>query len=89
MRAFYLDSTHEDIVIDQRDITDLYEEEQEQKRVLQTALDEANAANRAKSEFLSRMSHDLRTPMNVIMGLSSLALDSVNDPGKLKNLFQT
>lgn len=84
MRAFYLDSTHEDIVIDQRDITDLYEEEQEQKRVLQTALDEANAANRAKSEFLSRMSHDLRTPMNVIMGLSSLALDSVNDPGEIE-----
>ena len=80
MRAFYLDSTHEDIVIDQRDITDLYEEEQEQKRVLQTALNEANAANRAKSDFLSRMSHDLRTPMNVIMGLSSLAMDSVNDP---------
>lgn len=80
MRAFYLDSTHEDIVIARRDITDLYEEELEQKRTLEKALVAATSASRAKSDFLSRMSHDLRTPMNVIMGSASLALDSVNDP---------
>lgn len=43
--------------------------------LLQTALDEAKKANSAKSDFLSRMSHDIRTPMNAIIGLTSLALD--------------
>ncbi len=74
-RAFYLDSTHEDIVIARRDITDLYEEEQAQQRALQAALSEAKSASHAKSDFLSRMSHDLRTPMNVIIGLTSMAMD--------------
>ncbi|MEA4923119.1 MAG: PAS domain-containing protein [Eubacteriaceae bacterium] len=75
-RAYYLDDTKEDIVITCRDITDLYQEEQEQKQILRKALDEAHEANNAKSDFLSRMSHDLRTPMNVIIGLTSLAMDS-------------
>ncbi len=83
-RAFYLDDTHEDIVIARRDITDIYEEEQEQKRTLEAALEAATAANNSKSDFLSRMSHDLRTPMNVIMGLSSLAMDSINDPAEIE-----
>lgn len=47
-------------------------------QLLQQALDGANAANRAKSDFLSRMSHDIRTPMNAIIGLVSLALE---EPG--------
>ncbi|MCI2056596.1 MAG: PAS domain-containing protein [Oscillibacter sp.] len=83
-RAFYLDDTHEDIVIARRDITDLYEEERQQQLVLKKALDEANAANIAKSEFLSRMSHDLRTPMNVIIGLTSLAMDMAGQTGEMK-----
>ncbi|MEA4923118.1 MAG: PAS domain-containing protein [Eubacteriaceae bacterium] len=78
-RAFYLDETHEDIVIARRDITDIYEEEQMQKRRLEAALVAATGANRSKSDFLSRMSHDLRTPMNVIIGSASLAMDSIND----------
>lgn len=84
-RAFYLDGTHEDIVIARRDITDLYEEEQEQKHALEKALTEATDANRAKSDFLSRMSHDLRTPMNVIIGLASLAMDYTDDPKEMEN----
>ena len=83
-RAFYLDSIREDIVVERRDITDIYEEEQKQQRTLQKALDEANAANRAKSEFLSRMSHDLRTPMNVIIGLTSLAMDKATHSSEMK-----
>ncbi len=70
-RAFYLDDTHEDIIIISRDITDLYEEEQRQKNILQQAVDTANAANHAKSDFLSRMSHDMRTPLTAILALSS------------------
>ncbi len=69
-RAFYLDDTREDIVLVRRDITDLYEEEQRRQQTLKDAVDLANAANHAKSEFLSRMSHDMRTPLNAIIALS-------------------
>ena len=75
-RAFYLDETHDNIVIVRRDITESYDKELEQKENLQKALDAANAANEAKSEFLSRMSHDLRTPMNGIVGMTRLVRDS-------------
>lgn len=68
--AFYLDDTHMDVVLSRRDITNLYEEEQHQKEVLQKAVDFANKANLAKSEFVSRMSHDMRTPLNAILALS-------------------
>ncbi len=84
IRAFYLDKTHEDIVIARRDITDLYEEEQEQKRVLEAALEAATIASRSKSDFLSHMSHDLRTPMNVIIGSASLAMDTLDDPKEIE-----
>ena len=50
----------------------------EQKLALQEALKAAEAANKAKTSFLSNMSHEIRTPMNAIIGLDSIAL---NDPG--------
>lgn len=48
------------------------------------ALQTANSANSAKSEFLSSMSHDIRTPMNAIMGITTLMEGSLNDPEKLQ-----
>lgn len=69
-RAFYLDDTREEIVLIRRDITDLYEEEQRQKQRLQSAVDAAVEANHAKSDFLSRMSHDMRTPLNAVLSFS-------------------
>lgn len=47
---------------------------------LQKAIREAESANNAKTDFLSRISHDIRTPMNSIIGLTALAYDEVNDP---------
>lgn len=85
--AFYLDETHEDIVFSDRDITQMFEEEQRQKQLLQNAVDEANRANKAKSDFLSRMSHDMRTPLNGIIGLSELSKDEKN-PEKLRTYLE-
>lgn len=56
------------------------EHEMEQKRQLEDALDSAKSANRAKTRFLSNMSHDIRTPMNAILGFTSLAEQHIGDP---------
>lgn len=49
-------------------------EEQKQKQLLMTAAEEATAANKAKSAFLLSISHDIRTPMNAIIGFTNIAL---------------
>ncbi len=51
------------------------EELEEQHKQLEIAVERAEAANKAKSEFLFNMSHDIRTPMNAILGFSTLALE--------------
>ena len=43
---------------------------------LQVAIQEAQAASRAKSDFLANMSHEIRTPMNAIIGMTELVLDT-------------
>lgn len=75
----YLDKDNELVEMTVTDITDIHEQEEEQKKALEKALKEANVANVAKSEFLSRMSHDIRTPLNAILGLTELAIDEDND----------
>ncbi len=51
---------------------------------LEKAVIEAQNANIAKSEFLSNMSHDIRTPMNAIVGLTTIANDNLDDPLRMK-----
>lgn len=79
-RAYYLDDTHEDIILSRRDITSVYAEEQRQKQMLEEAVAEATRASNAKTEFLSRMSHDMRTPLNAVIGMVELAKDEENNP---------
>lgn len=60
------------------------EREMEHKRELQEALDKANKANNAKSEFLFNMSHDIRTPLNAVLGLAELAKLKKDSEGRLE-----
>lgn len=53
--------------------------EQKMQQQIQDALAEAQAANKAKTSFLNSMSHDIRTPMNAIMGFTELALNHLDD----------
>lgn len=67
------------------DINDMIYIQEEQRRLhdeLETALRQSEQANRAKSDFLSRMSHDIRTPMNAVMGMTQLALECPDTPPK-------
>lgn len=66
----------------------LYSEEKRREKDLMSAADAARRANEAKSEFLSRMSHDIRTPMDVIMGFTNIALQHADDPGKMKECLE-
>ena len=61
---------------------------QELNAKLQIAVENAESANRAKSTFLFNMSHDIRTPMNAIIGYADLASRHSDDPVKLKNYME-
>ena len=67
------------------DDTESYRLQNEQ---LEKALGEAKKANEAKSSFLSRMSHDIRTPLNAILGMSSLALDEIGNEKAVKDYLE-
>lgn len=58
-----------------------------QEQLLRDALAAAKAANNAKSDFLSRMSHDIRTPMNAIIGMSTIGKLKMEDPVRVKDCF--
>ena len=62
-----------------QDVTEVRQKEEMEHRMLQEACDAANRANASKSEFLSRMSHDIRTPMNAIIGMTTIAESHLDD----------
>ena len=73
------DEGHHTICLVRCDVTDIIRAEKNSRSVLQNALDLAQEANRAKTDFLSAMSHDIRTPMNAIIGMTDLALDDLDN----------
>lgn len=73
------DEGHHTICLVRCDVTGIISAEKNSRSVLQNALDLAQEANRAKTDFLSAMSHDIRTPMNAIIGMTDLALDDLDN----------
>ncbi len=63
-----------------RNIDEIVRKEQEQKEILKDALHMAQAANEAKTSFLSSVSHDIRTPMNAIIGFLTLMRGETDNP---------
>jgi len=85
----WLDRTERIILAVRTDITASYERDQEQFSRMQAAKLEAERANEAKSAFLSSMSHDMRTPLNAVLGFTDLALreeDSARKQDYLKKV---
>ena len=79
----YLDEFKKTILMTVQDITELLSEEEEKNRRMREALATARESSRLKGEFISRMSHDIRTPMSSIIGFSSLLERDKNDPERI------
>ncbi|MEC4273115.1 ATP-binding protein [Adlercreutzia sp. R25] len=73
-----------DVVLGLRSVDAQTREEMKKKALLEEALTEANRANAAKSAFLSNMSHDIRTPMNAIVGFTTLAASRIDQQEKVR-----
>ena len=71
-----------------RDITETVRKQREQTQALQDALAEAQHANKAKTTFLSNMSHDIRTPMNAIIGFSTIAAAHIDNKSQVQDCLQ-
>lgn len=76
------------VVIGTRSVDDLIQKERRQEMALQAAFDAAEAANRAKTDFLSNMSHDIRTPMNGIIGMTAIAAAHIDDKERVQDSLQ-
>ena len=75
-------------VIGTRNVDDLIKKERQQEMALQAAYDAAEAANKAKTDFLSNMSHDIRTPMNGIIGMTAIAVAHLDDKERVQDCLQ-
>ncbi|MEC4184698.1 ATP-binding protein [Adlercreutzia sp. R21] len=73
-----------DIVLGFRSVDAQTRDEMKRRALLEEALDQANKASAAKSAFLSNMSHDIRTPMNAIVGFTTLAGSRIDQPEKVR-----
>ena len=71
-----------------KNTSDFHEKEQQEKERLQIAFEEADAENKAKTEFMNRMSHDIRTPINGIMGMVDIIRKNRNDWEKVDDSLE-
>ena len=77
------------VLIVTADMTRSKKTELQARQSLRLAYEAANQANQAKSRFLANMSHDIRTPMNAIMGMTTIAKSNLNDPKRMAECLDT
>lgn len=76
------------VMVVSRDITSQVKKQREQTQALQDALMQAQHANNAKTTFLSNMSHDIRTPMNAIIGFTTIAVSHIDNKTQVMDCLQ-
>lgn len=85
--SFYLQlmpaAGEDHVILYLRNVDEIRRERENNQRALQDALMLAREANRAKSDFISRISHDIRTPMNAIIGMTAIAQTNLGTPEKV------
>ena len=81
-------SSNRGVVIGFRSVDEETRSEMEKKALLEDALAQANRASKAKSVFLSNMSHDIRTPMNAIIGFTALATTHIDNREQVENYLK-
>ncbi len=86
-KVSYFNGFRDRLLLTVRDIHDMRIREEKVRQTLTDALMVAEKANTAKSDFLSKMSHDMRTPMNGIIGLAMIADKYAHDPQRMKEYF--
>lgn len=84
----WLDKDKKILALVMSDYTELRQEQLRQKQTLVAALKTAEEANMAKSEFLSRMSHDIRTPLNAIIGFTEMNLADPEISGRVRDRLE-
>ena|GEM_PF-936794 len=83
------DAEHGIYIMTRTDVTDLLKGEELKNSRLKDALSVAKLANAAKSSFLAAMSHDIRTPMNAIVGMCELAIENEDDKAQVHESLRT
>ncbi|MCM1159490.1 MAG: response regulator [Bacteroidales bacterium] len=76
------------VMVISKEITEQVQKQREQTQALQDALLQAQHANRAKTTFLSNMSHDIRTPMNAIIGFTTIAASHIDNKEQVQDCLQ-
>jgi len=76
------------VMVIMKEITSRVKKQMEQTQALRDALAQAQHANKAKTTFLSNMSHDIRTPMNAIIGFTTIAAGHIDNKDQVKDCLQ-
>lgn len=87
-QVFNIDRALGRVCMTRSDVTDVVRQEQRQRSELTAALAAAEQANAAKSDFLSTMSHDIRTPLNAIMGMTGIAEAHLEDRDRVADCLR-